>query len=285
MTRSAIERIQRTMAKVERAQDQIATGLRVQRPSDDPIAADRILEVSSELQATTQYMRNIERGLLRVQTEEQALDGLTDLLARAREIAAQQGSSTAGATSHAIAAEEVAGLVESAIALGNTRFGDTYLFGGAYATTAPFADDGSTSPTAPPVGSHLLEIDNGRTAESNHDGQTVFVDTRAISLLQDLEAALISGDSSAIGAAIVPFETALDDVQELIGEIGVRAQSFEAVRNAHEERELDLLEVRSEARDVDLDRAVTELLAHQAALEAALLAISRTDTTSLLDRI
>jgi len=285
ITRSAIETIQENVARVEEARGRVATGRRVERPSDDPIAAARIMQTNSELRANVQYQRNIERGRQRVETEERALDGLTNLIARAREIATQQGSSTAGATSRAVAAEEARGLIESAIGLGNTRFAGTYLFGGSYATTQPFAADGSTSAVAPPTGSQMVEIGEGRLVETNHDGATVFIATGAIAALQGLETALMSGNQTAIAAMTTTLDTTLDDVQELIGEVGVRGQVFEAARTAREDEEVSLFEIRSEVRDIDLDRAITELLGHQSTLDAAIFAISRAQSASLLDRL
>lgn len=285
ITRSAVQRVQENLAKVEEARDRVVTGLRVQRPSDDPVAADRIMETTSELRANAQYQRNIERGRHRAETEERALDGLTNLIARAREIATQQGGSSAGATSRAVAAEEARGLVESAIGLGNTRFGDTFLFGGGYATSLPFAADGTISATQPPTGSHMVEIADGRLAETNHDGETVFMASGAMAALQGLETALMSGNGSAIAAMTTSLDTALDDIQELLGEVGVRAQVFETARTGREDDEVSLLEMRSDVRDIHLDRAITELLGHQSALDAAILAISRAQSSSLVDRL
>ncbi len=285
ISRSAVERVQENLGNVEKARDRVVTGLRVQRPSDDPIAADRIMETTTDLRANAQYQRNIERGRHRAETEERALDGLTNLIARAREIATQQGSATSGATGRAVAAEEAKGLMESAIALGNTRFGDTFLFGGGYVMSAPFAANGTTSTTQPPTGSHMVEVDDGHLAETNHDGETVFMTTGAMSSLQGLEAALLSGNPAAIAGMTGALDVALDNIQELIGEVGVRAQVFEVARTSREDEEVSLLEMRSSVRDIDLDQAITELLGHQSALDAAILAISRAQSSSLVDRL
>jgi len=285
ITRTSIERIQSNLARVEDARNQVSTGLRVERPSDDPVAADQIMEMSSELRANEQHQRNIARGRHRVAVEEQALDGLTNLLSRAREIATQEGGSTASATSRQVAAAEVRGLIESAVGLGNTRFGDTFLFGGTYATTQPFAADGTVSATQPPVGSHLVEVASGQLAETTHDGQTVFLGTGAIPALQSLEAALSSGNPTAITAMSTTLDTSLDDVQELLGEVGVRSQVLDTERTLREDQQIQLQQSRSDIQDVDLNAAISKMLSHQSALEAALLAVSRAQGGSLVDRL
>jgi len=285
ITRTSIERVQDNLSKVEAARSRVSTGLRVERPSDDPIASDQIMEMSSDLRANEQHQRNIQRGRHRLSVEEQALDGLTNLLSRAREIATQEGGSTAGTTSRQVAAAEVRGLIESAVGLGNTRFGDTFLFGGMYATNQPFAADGSVSATQPPIGSHPIEVDAGRVAETTHDGQTLFLGTAAIPALQSLESALMGGNTTAIASMSTTLDTALDDVQELLGEVGVRSQVLDTELTLREDQQVQMQLSRSEIQDVDLNVAITEMLSHQSALEAALLAVSRAQSGTLVDRL
>lgn len=280
--RTQIERVQDNLARVDESRTRVATGLRVEKPSDDPIAGARIMQTTSDLRANAQHRRNMERGIHRVVTEERVLDGLTNLLSRAREVAAQTGGPTVGNASRRVAATEIQGLIQSAVGLGNTRFGDTFLFGGMYSTQQPFAPDGSFSITQAPSGSHMVEVADNTLAETNHDGMTVFVNSGAISALQSLETALLANDTTQIASASGLLDGALDSMQELLGEVGVRGQVFETTRGYAEEAELDLLEVRSEAQDIDLDRAISELLGRQSSLEAALLAISRADR-SLVD--
>lgn len=281
--RSAMEAVQRTNAKVEEARGRVASGLRVSRPSDDPVGSAKILETSSRLSATRQHARNIERGRARLAAEERVLDGLTNLLTRAAEISMQQGSANADANSRQVAAIEVRGLIDTAISLGNTRFGDTYLFGGMHATAQPFNTAGTTSATAPPAGGHMVEIATGAQAQTNHDGMEIFVNSGVISALQSLETALSSGSAVQINSVSPSVSASLDTVGAMLGEVGVRDLVLGDTLTRAENLELELTQARSDLQDVELDEAITQLLQHESALEAALLSVARIERTSLVD--
>src|SRR4051812_19379202 len=94
--RNAVSGLQTNRAAVQRLQSQIASGVKVDTASDDPTVADQLMSSSSSLDAITQYKRNIDSATARNTVEDTALSQVTDLLARARELAVSQ--STAAST-------------------------------------------------------------------------------------------------------------------------------------------------------------------------------------------
>ena len=139
---SLLRDIQSGLSALSRAQQTAATGRRVSKISDDPVAAAQILRGDRELGAIVQYRRTITSVQTRLDAEESTLNQITDLLTRAQELAVSQGTSSATTQSRAITALEVDRLIEQAISLGNTRLGNEFLFAGTVTTAPPFQAGG-----------------------------------------------------------------------------------------------------------------------------------------------
>jgi flagellar hook-associated protein 3 FlgL len=284
--RNSISRLQQNLQSVERAREDIASGLRLRRMSQDPTAGSEVMRVGGSMRAIEQFRRNIRIGVARVDTEERALDSLTNTLSRAMELAISQSSSTATADTRTAVKAEVDALINFAVGLGNTRFGDDYLFAGTRGGEAPFQNP----PTAAgdfrrlqdtggnlvdPSGTIPLEIGDGRFMVPNHNGTEVFLDTNALASLRQLSEALGANDVPGIAASIDSLRGAVSDVQTLIGRQGARANDLSAADLALGDLELTLQAFRSELRDTEVDKAMVELVGRQTMYQAAMSATSR----------
>jgi flagellar hook-associated protein 3 FlgL len=283
ITRQSLDGVQRNLAAMEEAQRRVTTGVRIERPSDDPAAAVSLMGTDRQLRALNQYGRNIDAAISRLSAEETALDGLTGLLERARELAVSQSGSNATAQTRAITKLEVDQLLEAAIGLGNTQFAGAYIFGGPFPDSPPFAADGTTSTARPPVGVQPVEIDQGQRVTVSHDGVQVFVDTEALAALQDLSAALGANSTADIQSAVGRLERAHDNVQGVLGETGSFAQRLEVAGANVESLELTLKAFRSDLGEVEMEEAISQLVARQTAFQAALAATARMASTTLTD--
>jgi flagellar hook-associated protein 3 FlgL len=121
-----------------RVQEQLATGFRIVRPSDDPVGANRVMDFTLRIERNTQFIRNIDTGMSRLTMSDVAINDTTELLNRAKEILLTQVQSTADAQSRRLAAQELSQIISQAMDLGNTNFEDRYLFAGSRADRAPF---------------------------------------------------------------------------------------------------------------------------------------------------
>ena len=275
--------IRNTMSGLAEAQRRVATGKRVHRPSDDPVAADGILRSARRSRALDQYARNIDRADSRLRAEETVLDTLTNLLSRAKELALTALSPTADASTMESAASEVEGLLDAVVGQANTRFGAGYLFGGSTVDMAPFEGRGAVAAGADPAGPHQVDIGGSDWFTTNHDGQEVFVDTNVFGALDQLSTALQAGDDDAIAESIGVIDEAFAEVQELLGEVGARTSRLTVARSNVEAFDLNLKTLRSDLEDAEMEEAVTDLVGRQMAYQSALLAASKIMSTTLND--
>ncbi len=297
-TRDTIRSLSTGAARLAEAQERVTTGLRVRTVSDDPTAGTAIMQSSSALRAITQYQSNVRRVGSELDAEDSALDGVTQVLTRAKELAIASTGATASVSTREAAAAEVAELIKQVVQLGNTRLGEAYLFGGMSAATEPPFDEAQTA-TAPtyvaipgggstplvPSGVRTVEIASGQTMAGAHDGKTVFLDSGVFDALQSLHDALLTNTTTAVASAHGRLDVAFEAVQALVGDVGARQNQIDGIETSLGALEANVTAYRSDLSEVDMEQAITEMVSRQTAYQAAMLASSKVMGMSLLDYI
>ena len=293
-TQNALRTLQRGNREVAAASERVYSGLRFQRASEDPVAASQVMRTGGSLRALEQYRRNVDEATARMSAEEGVLDQFTSVLSRANELGVSQATATANAETRRVAKAEVDQLLRHAVQLGNSRYGEGFLFGGAQASTAPFtAVEDDPAPglvnftTTSPSGEHRVEISSGQLIDTNLHGTEVF-GTAAdgpLAALRDLSAALASDDQDAIGAATARVHQSVGELQKLVGDVGARMNQLEVTGANLASLEITLTTFKSDLQEIDFEQAVTELVGRQTAFQSAMLATSRVMGMNLTDYI
>ncbi|PKN10768.1 MAG: hypothetical protein CVU72_00100 [Deltaproteobacteria bacterium HGW-Deltaproteobacteria-7] len=133
--------------------EKLSTQKMINRPSDDPIGTNDILNYRTLINAIQQYQTNITDADISLSVAETALSSIKKLAGDAASIAISEAS-TGSAETMDISAATVSALIDEAVSLMNVKNGDSYLFGGSRTDIAPFsaASVGSYGvPTAAPV--------------------------------------------------------------------------------------------------------------------------------------
>src|SRR3954451_19944686 len=120
--------LDRINAAEQKIQGQISSGFRVNRPSDAPGQMIDILQLRSEVQRATDTNTNLGRVTSEVDTAESSLRVASQLLERARTIAAQTATDTA--TDRTGAAIEVKQLHQQLVDVTKTLSEGRYVFSG-----------------------------------------------------------------------------------------------------------------------------------------------------------
>jgi len=279
-------RLQQGLQGIDRTRDDISTGVRIRKMSDDATSGGELVRIGSSMRAITQFRRNANAGIARAEAEEGALNQLTNALTRGVELGISQATGTANAQSRLIVKQEVDQLINLAAQLGNTRFGDEYLFGGHRSSEAPFFSPAPTSGSfsrltdtngdpVNPSGTLSLEVGDGKFVVPNHNATDVFIDTDALDALRALSDALGANDATAIRAASDRLTAANSNVQALVGTQGARVNEMEDAKNNLDVLELNLTTFRADLRDTEIDKAMVELVGKQTLYQAAMSATSR----------
>ena len=161
---------------LNRTQGQIATGLRVVNPSDDPIASISIINLEQEIALTNRYIANGDQATANLNVEETTLQTVTDILQRTRELILSGGNATYGDAERNSLAVEMNELLGQLVGLANFKnsSGD-YLFSGHKINVAPFTESASGAYVYNgDQGVRNIQISSSSQIEMNDSGYDVF---------------------------------------------------------------------------------------------------------------
>jgi len=285
ITRNSQTRLQSNLQSIDRLNEDISSGIRLRKMSDDPTSAGEVVRIGSSMRAITQFRRNVDLGLSRAGAEEVVLNQLTNGLGRAIELGVAQSSGTVNAQTRLMVKTEVDQLITYAVGLGNTKLGDDYLFAGTRAGEQPFRvpptpADGFSALTVGvtpvnPSGATSLEINDGVFMTPSHNGTEVFLSTDTLEALRALSTALGNNDVPAIQAATDRVTAADSQLQNVLGAQGARINEMENARTNLDGIEFNLKAFRADLRDTEVDKAMAELVGKQTLYQAAMSATSR----------
>ncbi|MGI6285535.1 flagellar hook-associated protein FlgL [Neomoorella humiferrea] len=268
---NVIRNINRNLEYMYRVQEQMSTGKRVNRPSDDPIVVARVLAFKTSIAANDQYKKNMEDAKGWIDASESALGMATDVLQRARELAVYGANGTMPEESMQALGEEVEQLLDEMVQVANTSYGGRYLFGGTVTTKVPFNKISDTNNLQYPVayqgdtGSLNWEIAPGVVLPVNENGRKVFVEAvddgsggnlSLFKLLSDLSGALKSGDYGQVEASLGKFDQAIDHLLNIRAALGAKSNRMEMAMSRLDDTQIGLTTTMSKLEDVDLAETV-----------------------------
>ncbi|PKH99743.1 flagellar hook-associated protein FlgL [Glaciecola sp. 33A] len=160
-------------------QQQLATGKKLLRPSDDPVGAAQVIRLTEELDKITQYQRNNDLTSSALEQQETALRSIKDVVNRARVLTVQSGNGIlAGQDRKAIGAE-IEQIRDQVLDLMNTRnaSGD-YVFSGYQSSNQAFEFNPSASGDRVSFlgddGENQIQISDSVTLQSTSSGKSIF---------------------------------------------------------------------------------------------------------------
>ncbi len=135
----SLSQLQSDQISIARLQNQLSTGVRINRPSDDPAAAIRILALQRQQENQSQSIVNLETSDSYLSVTATSLGSLSDTLQQVKGIALEAVTNLntdADRQSLAIQLDDQLGRL---LSLGNQEFQDRFLFAGGRVRTQPFA--------------------------------------------------------------------------------------------------------------------------------------------------
>jgi flagellar hook-associated protein 3 len=175
----ALGDVQRGLFRYSQLQTEVATGKRINRPSDDPAASLRILPLRNDLRNLDQLAGNVALARETLDTGAASLEDASSLMQRVRELTTQAANGTISNSDRQSIGAEIEQLLNQMVSIGNSRRGDRYLFGGTESAEAPFdlVEDGGGARVVY-AGNHdslAVEVAPGVTTALNVPGDGIFL--------------------------------------------------------------------------------------------------------------
>ncbi|MCP4913671.1 MAG: flagellar hook-associated protein 3 [Oligoflexia bacterium] len=160
--------------KMEELQLKGSTLKSMTRPSDNPVSNVEALSLTSRMNDNKQYLRNADYALLNLTETEKAMDQLVEIVNKAKELAISQSSDFYDENIRKNISMEVQQLRNQALAIGNKRVGQRFIFGGFKSLQKPFTNEGVYNGDK---GQVTLEISKDFFVPINLNGAEIFYTT------------------------------------------------------------------------------------------------------------
>jgi flagellar hook-associated protein 3 FlgL len=291
----AMDAIAERQQKVLQAQEQLSSGRRVNRPSDDPVAAaeaERVRSQEARIQSETRALLHARERLSNADT---ALGEATELLQSARETLLSAGSATVAPADRAKFAEALAQVRERLLGVANRADGTGgFVFGGQGTVAAPVDPSGTVY--APVAGTQQVgrEMSNPISLDGRENFTAIRTPGGTESIFGRLDATIAAlRDPTLSGAdAHAATSQALTSVDRALERFGVtRTTVGERLRaiDAHEQA-LQAGSIAAQGRlsalvDVDFAQAVSAMVNNQTGVEAAMKSYAQIARMTLFDHL
>jgi len=175
---NTLEALQQKQTNLAELQTALATGKRINRPSDDPVGAGRIVQLGALTDRLGQFDRNLDAADARLSLEESTLNAASDALNRVREITIAAVNGINDDSTLAILGGEVRTVLANVLGLANTKDANgEYIFAGTRSHVEPFgrSPSGAYSYNGNADSRNVAISDNQRLAMTD-PGSGIFFD-------------------------------------------------------------------------------------------------------------
>ncbi len=277
--------------------EQMSTGKRVNRPSDDPIAASQAVVLSQAQAQNSQYALARTFATQKISLEENVLTQVTTAIQSAQEKIVYAGNGTLSDDDRASLATDLQGIRDQILNLANSTDGNgRYIFAGYKTEAAPYTDTAGTVTYGGGDKAVTQNVDAARTMVIGHTGDQVFnhitsnakpeptaedgttpdsetdlfkmLDT-AIAALNKPAAELTDTEKDAIDKTNRGLNNSLNNVLTVRAELGTQLSELDKLDSLGSDRALGQSQQMSSLVDVDWNATISSYTMQQAALQAS----------------
>jgi flagellar hook-associated protein 3 FlgL len=268
-------------------QRQVASGRRIDKPSDDPTAAATAVNERGQLASVDQYSRTADSTTARLSVIDSVLSGAISKITAAQTTVFAARNSTSTATQRAAAAATLTGIRDSLVDDLNTSFHGTYVFSGNRTTTQPYTtSSGTVGAYAGSTTEVSVDISQTRPVTVAFDGSTM-VDAGGgsdlFSVLDALGTALTSNDQPAVTANLDKLQRVFLQINSAQSRVGLSLNTIESEQARLDETKLSTTKRLAKIEEVNMATAISGMNQADVTYRAALNAAAKNNSVSLLD--
>jgi len=299
LSSNMLRNLSTSYSKMGKLQNQITSGSKISRPSDDPVIAVKGIGYRTNLNKVEQYQRNMNEVNNWLDTSDDTLDHVGIALIRTQELVTQAANDSNTPEDREKMKAEIDQLKLQIRDLANTKVGEKYLFSGTNTLSPVFSADGTTfmgqpftkgaastiTPTSGFTNSVEIEVYDGVNLNVNTDAFGMFaqIDDLLTNVQNKLSNPVSSGTE--IGALLGDISKAQNTVLENRADIGARQNRVEMMINRLATQEVVVTKQLSDNEDIDYEKAITEMVTQESIHQASLSVGAKIIQATLVDFI
>lgn len=285
---SFLSNFTRSQKNLNKYMEQLTTGERFSRISDEPINAVKAMKLETMLKFNDKYVENAEEGINWLNVTDKALDDVVKTLRKLRDSAVKAANGTMTPDDRLKIKQEVDQLKEHLIDVANSRYGNAYIFNGAKTRIQPYKNVDSTDPSAY-VGEGglsneklLRELGAGITIEVNVTGAEIgfgqiFAD------LQGFSNALENNDTDTLETMMGTIDKHIESVLGARAQVGSRQTRLELTVDRFTSQEITYADILNKTKGTDIAETIMKLKNEENVYRIALATGARIIQPTLMD--
>lgn len=287
-----INYIGNNLTRMDKYQKQLATGKKIDVPSDDPVVAARALKLRTDLSEVQQYSRNVQDAQSWMEITESTIGQLGDIMQRARELAVEGANGTMTPEDLEKTKSEIQQLKNQVVNLSNTTYAGRYVFSGFKTDLKLMNDDGTYAIDVNNANNIKYEIGIGDNINVNVPGGELFeggnnitagTTGQLITTFDNFITALNSGVPANVEGTIGSFDTEINNLLRVRADVGARTNRIELTSNRLDSDNLNFTNLMSTNEDVDMAETIMNLKNEENVYRASLAGGARIIQPSLVD--
>jgi flagellar hook-associated protein 3 FlgL len=296
----AISYMQQQSSALDTAENQLASGIQLQVPSDNPVGYTTLVQAQTASLQYATYNQTITDASSTLSSSSNALQNINNILTQATAAATQGADATTGSSGYQGLATQVNGLISELMTNANSAVNGNYLFGGTATNTPPFqvtATDAQGNPTAITYNGSSdpgqVLIGQNQTMNTEYAGNQVLQQSGAdvfqalINLRNNLtNPALIQSQNSmsqALNQSLGEISAAATAVQNVSAEQAGNMTTLNSVQTQIQNLQLAANTTAGNVSDTNYSSAIVQMQEQQTALQASMEVSSKMLQTSLLN--
>lgn len=285
MTQNLLRNLETTQQRMSQIQDQMSSGYRITRPSDDPVGIQNALRMKSNISAVEQWKGNVDEALGLMDTTDGTLGDMTSMLHRVKELTVQGANGALSGNDRQHIAVEIDQITEQLRMLANSKVGSKFIFSGTATDQELLTSEGTWQGNGQEV---KFEVGNNLSLPISVNGQTLFKTplngvAGIFDTLEALSTALKTNDATGVENSLKDIEGNLDNVLAHRADIGARTNRMTALSEQLDTTSYNLQKNLSDIQNADIAKTIIDFKNQENVYKAALSIGAQIIQPSLVD--
>ncbi|QZN76555.1 flagellar hook-associated protein FlgL [Paenibacillus sp. DR312] len=288
--------LNRNAQQMNNTQTQLATGRKINKPSDDPVGITYSLRYRAELSSNEQYQKNVDSAVSWLEFNDTVLNQAGNVMQRLRELTVQASTGTNPQSALDSINEEVQQLKEQLVDISNSKLNGKYIFNGETYDIKPYDFPSNPDGSFDTSNAASVVTDKGKinfiVGESvqlpiNVDGNEVFgtgtEDDNLFVIMNTIMKALSDGDQKELSNQLDNIDSRMDKMLAIRSEIGAKTNRVDLMMGRLDDLGINLTDLQSKVEDADYAELSIQSKIQENIYNASLSAGAKIISPSLVD--
>ena len=290
-TAGVLANINNVQNQLATTQQQLATGLSINQPSDNPYGASLAIQLKNDMAGLSNYQSSVTDGTAWASAADTSLSNIMSMLQRAQEITVGASNGDESATDLASTADEIDQLADAMKQEANAQYNGQYIFSGTATGTQPYStstgdvfqgNTGAVTRTIGPGSNLQVNADVSSLLGSG----TSSADGKLLDTLRTIATDMRSGSTGVADLSanqLTNLQNSLNSLAQIQANVGAVQNRLTMASTRIQGLQNSDTQALSNDEDVNMAQAMTTFSSQQTAFQAALRAGASIVQSSLMD--